>query len=268
MKVFIAGDLVGSTGRRLFKIVASEMLKERKAHAIVVNGENAAGGNGITLALAKELFDAGADTITLGDHAWGQKELEALIDKEKRLLRPLNMPPGTPGNGVNVVQTTIGSFAIINLLGRVFMQPTDCPFRAIDALLPTLPATMPIIIDFHAEATSEMIAMGHFLDGRVTAVVGTHTHVQTNDAQILPKGTAFISDIGMCGPGPSCSVIGREIAPVLKRFTTGLPAKFEISKGAGVVEGVIIECNHSCRKAVSIEPFRYHETKNCHTRTV
>ncbi|MDD4102433.1 MAG: TIGR00282 family metallophosphoesterase [Kiritimatiellae bacterium] len=260
MKILVVGDIVGGTGRRVFTEVVARLRDANAVHAVVVNGENAAAGNGITLALAAELFKAGADVITLGDHAWGQRELESTISSEKRLLRPVNVPPGTPGQGHAMVQTAIGSFVAVNLMGRVFMNPADCPFRAMDALLASLPHNVPVIVDFHAEATSEKIAMGHYLDGRVAAVVGTHTHVQTSDAMILPKGTAYITDIGMTGPANS--VIGREIAPVLKRFTTGIPAKFEIAKGPGILEGAIIDIDRQSGRALSIMPYRYKETEN------
>lgn len=257
MKILVVGDIVGGTGRRVFNEVVSRLRGENAVNAVVVNGENAAAGNGITLALAAELFKAGADVITLGDHAWGQRELEASISGEKRLLRPVNMPPGTPGQGHATVQTAIGSFVAVNLIGRVFMNPADCPFRAMDALLATLPRNLPVIVDFHAEATSEKIAMGHYLDGRVAAVVGTHTHVQTSDAVILPKGTAYMTDIGMTGPAHS--VIGREIAPVLKKFTTGIPVKFEIAKGPCVLEGAVIDIDRESGRARSITPYRFRE---------
>jgi metallophosphoesterase (TIGR00282 family) len=257
MKILLVGDIVGGPGRRVFRDVVRRLREENAVHAVVVNGENAAAGNGITLALAEELFKAGADVITLGDHVWGQKELEPTIAGEKRLVRPVNFPPGAPGQGYATVQTALGPVTVVNLLGRVFMGPMDCPFRAMDALLKTLPRNVPVIVDFHAEATSEKIAMGHYLDGRVTAVVGTHTHVQTSDAVILPKGTAYMTDLGMTGP---ChSVIGREIAPVLKKFTTGIPAKFEVAAGPCVLEGAVLELDRASGKAVSITPYRYRE---------
>lgn len=257
MKVLLVGDIVGSPGRRVFKDVARRLRDEHAVHAVVANGENAAAGNGITLALAEELFKAGADVVTLGDHVWGQKELEATISGEKRLLRPVNVPPGTPGQGHAMVQTSLGPFVVVNLLGRVFMNPADCPFRAMDALLKTLPCNVPVVVDFHAEATSEKIAMGHYLDGRVAAVIGTHTHVQTSDAMLLPKGTAYMTDLGMTGP--MHSVIGREIAPVLKKFTTGIPAKFEVAGGPAVLEGAVLEIDRQSGRAVSIVPYRYRE---------
>jgi len=257
MKILLVGDIVGGPGRRVFRDVVKRLRDENAVHAVVANGENAAAGNGITLALAEELFKAGADAITLGDHVWGQKELEATISSEKRLLRPVNVPPGTPGQGHVTVQTSLGPFIVVNLLGRVFMNPADCPFRAMDALLKTLPCNVPVLVDFHAEATSEKIAMGHYLDGRVAAVVGTHTHVQTSDAAILPKGTAYMTDLGMTGP--MNSVIGREIAPVLKKFTTGIPAKFDVAGGPSVLEGALLEIDRQSGRAVSIEAFRYRE---------
>ena len=260
MKVLLVGDIVGGPGRRIFKDVVKRLRGEGGVQAVVANGENAAAGNGITLALADELFEAGADVVTLGDHVWGQKELEPAIAGEKRLLRPANFPPGTAGLGCATVQTACGPLTVVNLLGRVFMSPMDCPFRAMDALLKTLPRNAPVLVDFHAEATSEKIAMGHYLDGRVAAVFGTHTHVQTSDAVLLPKGTAYLTDLGMTGP--YVSVIGREIAPVLKKFTTGVPAKFDVAGGPCVLEGAILELDRETGKAVSITPYRFREPLN------
>ncbi len=257
MKILLVGDIVGGPGRRIFRDVVKRLREENAVHAVVANGENAAAGNGITLALAEELFKAGADAITLGDHVWGQKELESTIASEKRLLRPINIPAGAPGQGYATVQTAFGPFVVVNLLGRVFMNPMDCPFRAMDAVLKALPCNVPVIVDFHAEATSEKIAMGYYLDGRVAAVVGTHTHVQTSDAMLLPKGTAYMTDLGMTGP--MNSVIGREIAPVLKKFTTGIPAKFEVAGGPSVLEGALLEIDRQSGRAVAIEAFRYKE---------
>jgi metallophosphoesterase (TIGR00282 family) len=257
MKVLLVGDIVGGPGRRIFKEVVRRLRDEGAVQAVVANGENAAAGNGITLALADELFKSGADVVTLGDHVWGQKELEPVIASEKRLLRPANFPPGTPGYGCVTVQTACGPLTVVSLLGRVFMNPMDCPFRAADALLKTLPRNAPVLVDFHAEATSEKIAMGHYLDGRVAAVFGTHTHVQTSDALILPKGTAYLTDLGMTGP--YLSVIGREIEPVLKKFTTGVPAKFDVAKGPCVLEGAILDLDRESGRAVSITTYRFRE---------
>jgi metallophosphoesterase (TIGR00282 family) len=257
MKVLLVGDIVGGPGRRIFKDVVKRLRDENAVQVVVANGENAAAGNGITLALADELFKAGADVVTLGDHVWGQRDLEPVIASEKRLLRPVNFPPGTAGQGCVTIQTAYGPLAVVSLLGRVFMNPMDCPFRAMDALLKTLPRNVPVLVDFHAEATSEKIAMGYYLDGRVAAVFGTHTHVQTSDTVILPKGTAYMTDLGMTGP--YVSVIGREIEPVLKKFTTGVPAKFEVAKGPCVLEGAILDLDRETGKPLSIAPYRFRE---------
>ncbi|MEI7903118.1 MAG: TIGR00282 family metallophosphoesterase [bacterium] len=257
MNILLVGDIVGGPGRRIFREVVKRLREEKSIQIVIANGENAAAGNGITLALAAELFKSGADVVTLGDHVWGQKDLESTIASEKRLLRPLNYPAGAPGLGCITLQTAVGPYTVVNLLGRVFMNPMDCPFRAMDALLKTLPCTVPVLVDFHAEATSEKMALGHYLDGRVAAVFGTHTHVQTSDAMILPKGTAYITDLGMTGPVNS--VIGREIAPVLKKFTTGIPAKFEVASGPCVLEGALLEIDRQSGKAVSITSYRYRE---------
>ncbi len=257
MRILMVGDIVGSPGRAIFKRVVPKLLKEGRVHAVIANGENSAAGNGITAALAKELFDAGATVITLGDHIWGQKGFDQQIGGEKLIVAPANMPPACPGQRVVVAQTAQGPFAVISLLGRVFMTPTDCPFRGADQILKQVPGGMPIFVDFHAEATSEKIAMGHYLDGRVTAVVGTHTHVQTSDAIVLPGKTAYLTDLGMTGPYRS--VIGREIPAVLKKFTSNLPGRFDVASGPCVLEGAIIEVERGCREATSIETFRYRE---------
>lgn len=257
MKILLVGDIVGSPGRRVFREVVKRMREAHEVQAVVVNGENAAAGNGITRALADELLNAGADVITLGDHVWGQRELAGTIASEKRLLRPVNFPAGAPGSGSVTVQSPCGPFTVVNLLGRVFMNPMDCPFRAMDAVLNSVPRNVPVLVDFHAEATSEKIAMGYYLDGRVAAIFGTHTHVQTSDAMILPKGTAYMTDLGMTGP--AISVIGREIAPVLKKFTTGIPAKFEVANGPCVLEGAVLDLDRESGKAMSIVPYRYRE---------
>jgi len=257
MKILLVGDIVGGPGRAAFKTVVAKLRGEHAIHAVIANAENAAAGNGITMALAKELFDAGADALTLGDHVWGQKEFEQDAGRDKRIVRPLNFPPGVPGQGWSTIQTPQGPLTVVSLQGRVFMNPIDCPFRAMEAALPAMPGGVPILVDFHAEATSEKIAMGYFLDGRVAAVFGTHTHVQTSDAQLLPNGTAYMTDLGMTGPARS--VIGREIAPVLKKFTTGVPAKFDVAKGPAMLEGAILDIDRASGKSLSITPFRWRE---------
>ncbi len=258
MKVLLVGDIVGGPGRRVFKQVVARLRAASAMHAVVANAENVAAGNGITLELAEDLFKSGADVLTLGDHVWGQKELEQTLAREKRIVRPANFAPGCPGQGVTTVQTPLGPLTVINLMGRVFMGPSDCPFRAVDAILKTVPGGVPVLVDFHAEATSEKIAMGLHLDGRVAAVVGTHTHVQTSDARILAGGTAYLTDLGMTGP--LNGVIGREPEPVLRKFLTGMPSRFEVAKGPAVLEGATIEIDATTLKATGITLVREYET--------
>jgi len=259
MKILAIGDIVGSPGRRIFKTVVKKLRSEGAVHVVVANAENAAAGNGITRALVLELIDYGVDVITMGDHVWGQRELEGCIQQMEHLIRPLNYPDGTPGRGYVTFQSSFGPLIVVNLQGRVFMKPIDCPFRAMDRLLDTLPKNIPIIVDFHAEATSEKIAMGYYLDGRVAAVFGTHTHVQTNDASILPQGTAYISDIGMTGPRES--VLGRSVESVIKKFKSGMPTRLDVAKGCAVLEGIMLDLNRESGKVVSIESCRYVESE-------
>lgn len=259
MKILMVGDIVGSPGRRIFREQIPNLIRSGDVHGVIANGENAAAGNGITLALAEELFRAGANIVTLGDHIWGQKNFDSQIAAEKRIIRPANLPPGTPGETVAIAQTSLGPIAAISLLGRTFMNPCDCPFRAADEVLAKIPGGIPIFVDFHAEATSEKIAMGHYLDGRVAAICGTHTHVQTSDAVILPKGTAYLSDLGMTGPYHS--VIGREISPVLRRFIAGIPGKFDVAEGLCTLEGAIIDIDRGARFPNAITPFRIREPR-------
>jgi hypothetical protein len=253
LRILLVGDIVGGPGRRIFEQVVPRLRAEGTAEFVVANAENAAGGNGCTLPLARELLRAGADVLTLGDHAWDQKELASQIDQEPRLLRAANAAPACPGRGWVTVDSPAGPVTVLSLVGRVFMPPLfDCPFRAVDRVLAELPpAHGPVLVDLHAEATSEKIAMGWHLDGRVAAVVGSHTHVPTADETILPKGTAYITDLGMTGPRRS--ILGREIAPVLKRFTTGMPQRFEVATDDVVLEGVVIEVVPTTGKALRIE---------------
>ena len=255
MKVLIAGDIVGGPGRSVFRKVVAQLREANEIHAVVANGENAAGGSGITAALAQELFDAGADVVTLGDHTWNQKGLDAYIAGERRLIRPANFSALCPGRGITTVQTPVGPLTVMNLIGRVFRAtPYGCPFTEADRLLAALPAGSPVVVDFHAEATSEKIALGRHLDGRVAAVVGTHTHVQTSDERILPGGTAYLTDLGMTGPVDS--VLGRDISAVLKKFRTGMPVKMEIASGPSALEGAIVDIDRTTLKAVSIRRVR------------
>ena len=257
MKILMIGDVVGGPGRR---ILTKELRNLREAHgadAAVVNAENCAAGSGITAALAKEIFEAGADAITLGDHTWGQKEFAGQVGGVDRLVRPANYPAECPGRGWCLVTMPTFRFAVVNVQGRVFMNPVDCPFKTMDRVLAEIPKDVPVFVDFHAEATSEKITMGYYLDGRVTAVVGTHTHVQTSDALVLPKGTAYLTDLGMTGP--YVSSIGRDLKPVTRKFITGMPSRFEVAEGPSVLEGAVIEFDPATKKAISIEPFRVRE---------
>lgn len=257
MKILMIGDVVGGAGRKMLSRHLKAIKSEKDVSAVVVNAENCAAGSGITKMLAKEIFDSGADAITLGDHTWGQKEFAGEISSIDNLVRPANFPKECPGRGWTAVVLPTFSFAVVNLQGRVFMQPVDCPFRRIDEILLEIPRNLPVFVDFHAEATSEKATLAYYLDGRVAAVVGTHTHVQTSDAQILPSGTAFISDLGMTGP--YVSSIGRDLKPVIKKFITGMPSRFDVASGPSTLEGAIIEFDPMTKKALSIEAVRIKE---------
>ena len=257
MKILMVGDVVGSPGRRILKENLPRIRRELGVAAVIVNAENCAAGSGITAPLAEEIFKAGADAITLGDHVWGQKEFATQIARVQNLVRPANLPPESPGKGWTLVTTPICRFAVLNLLGRVFMGPVDCPFHAADAALRAMPKDVPVFVDFHAEATSEKITLAHYLSGRVTAVVGTHTHVQTSDAVVLPGGTAFQTDLGMTGPWYSS--IGRDFKPVLQKFMPGSPARFDVAEGPSTLEGAVVTFDPVAKKASDITPCRHRE---------
>ncbi len=236
-------------------------MKERLPHlqkrydldCVIANAENAAGGSGVTPQIVAELLGMGIDALTSGDHIWRNKAVYQIIGRDERLLRPANYPEGVPGHGHLVFNLASGAkIGVINLVGRVFMNPADCPFRSAMREIEIVSRETPIIlVDFHAEATSEKIALGRYLDGKVTAVVGTHTHVQTADEQILPGGTAYITELGMTGPCDS--VIGREVEPVIKRFLTQLPQRFEVAKGGIEFQGALIRVDEGTGKVVAIE---------------
>lgn len=257
MNLLMIGDVVGGPGRRILQRELKRIRAERNIDAVVVNGENCAAGSGITAALAKEIFESGADAITLGDHTWGQKEFSGQIGAVDNLIRPANFPAECPGKGWCLVTMPTFRFAVVNVEGRVFMQGVDCPFKTMDRVLAEIPKDVSVFVDFHAEATSEKITLGHYLDGRVTAVVGTHTHVQTSDAMLLPKGTAYLTDLGMTGP--YISSIGRDLKPVTKKFITGMPSRFEVAEGPCTLEGAVISFDPNTKKASAIEPFRFRE---------
>lgn len=253
MKILFTGDMVGSAGRQVFQRVTERLRDEGRIDLVIANAENAAGGRGPSPEIVGALFAAGAAALTLGDHAFDDKTLVALLETEPRLVRPANFPPTAAGRGITTIETDEGPICIISLIGRVFLDPADCPFRTADRLIDMANAKT-ILIDFHAEATSEKIALGRYLDGRVTAVLGTHTHVQTSDETILPNGTAYITDLGMTGPKDS--VIGREVEPVVQRFITGMPQKFDTAKKDPALEGVILDIDIQTGKARSIERIR------------
>ncbi len=255
MKILHVGDVMGAPGRIAFARIAGKLRSENEVDFIVVNGENSAGGKGITAEICDEFFRAGAEVVTLGDHAWDQKDTLRHIDLEPRLVRPANFAPGCPGRGFATVDTKFGRVTVLVLLGRVFLPPMDCPFRTADAILKRGGDLGPmILVEMHAEATSEKKAMGHYLDGRVSSVVGTHTHVQTSDERILPKGTAYLTDLGMTGPQDS--VIGMEKETVLTRFLTGLPTKFDVARGEVALEGALIHVDSRTGRATKIKRVR------------
>ena len=250
MKILFIGDVVGRPGRDILAARLRGLINTWRADLVIVNGENAAGGKGITPDVAREIFDAGADVITMGNHTWDNRAILQCIDAEPNLIRPANYPPGTPGRGYTLYELSPGRkpVAVVNLMGRVFMQAIDCPFAGIDRILKELEGITPLIfVDFHAEVTSEKIAMGWYLDGRVTAVAGTHTHVQTADERILPKGTAFISDAGMTGPRDS--VLGVDPQIIIRKFTTQMPVRHELAEGQKTLNGIFVEAEENTGRA-------------------
>jgi metallophosphoesterase (TIGR00282 family) len=253
MKILFIGDTVGKAGRTIVHQHLKHLQEEYQVDLTILNCENAAAGFGITPKIADEFFDWGIDVLTSGNHIWDKKEILPYLDKNARLLRPANYPADNPGKGVSVLRTRSGEeAAVLNLQGRVFMPPTDDPFRVADAELAKLPKHIKVIfVDMHGEATSEKVAMGWYLDGRVSAVAGTHTHVPTADETILPGGTAFITDVGMAGP--FYSVIGVVKEDVIRRFLTSIPSKFESASQDGRLNGVFVEIDSHTGKARHIE---------------
>lgn len=248
MLILAIGDVIGRPGRRALQELLPDLRQQYGLNLVLANAENAAGGLGLTPATAKELLDAGVDVLTSGNHIWVQKEIIPYLDSEMPVLRPLNYPPGVPGRGYLVSNQAV----VVNLIGRTFMNDCDCPFRAMDKLLSELGARPGVIIvDFHAEATSEKMALGRYLDGRVSAVLGTHTHVGTIDAQVLPQGTAYVTDIGMTGPVDS--VIGDDTKAVIQRFLTMMPHHLSVGKGKVVFNAILVTVDEDSGKATSIE---------------
>jgi 2',3'-cyclic-nucleotide 2'-phosphodiesterase len=256
VKVLFIGDIFGEPGRRALARAVPRLVGQRQIDIVIGNGENAAGGFGITPELAEELFDLGLAVITTGNHAWDKREILDYFPREPRLLRPANYPDGVPGHGSVVVESAGGEkLGVLQLMGRAYMPTLDCPFQVAKKELAALKKrTAAVIVDMHAEATSEKMAMGHYLDGEVVAVVGTHTHVQTADDQILPKGTAYQTDIGMTGPLHSVIGVKKELA--IEKFLTGMPRRFEVASGPSVFCAVLLELDARIGKALSIERIR------------
>ena len=253
MKILFVGDIFGRPGRQVASISIPKIIRERTIDLCIANGENAAGGFGLTENSSKKLFSYGIDVITTGNHVWDRKEIDMIFESTPRVLRPANYPPGVLGYGDIVVETKDSvKVGVVNLQGRIFMPPIDCPFRVADRILEHIQAETPVIIvDFHAEATSEKMALGRYLDGRVSAVLGTHTHVMTADEKILPDGTAFITDVGMTGPHDS--VIGVEVEQSLKRIIRQVPVRFSPASKGLMFSAVVLEVDDFSGKALSIE---------------
>ena len=248
------GDIVGKPGRRALRQFLPGLCHEYNIDFVVANGENAAGGLGTTLNTTQEILDAGVTVITTGNHVWAKKEIIPYLDSEMPIIRPLNFPPSVPGRGYIVVSNVM----VVNLIGRVFMGEYDCPFRGMDAFLAEHGKEADIIlVDFHAEATSEKVALGRYLDGRVSAVVGTHTHIGTIDCRILPGGTAYVSDIGMSGPVDS--IIGDNIGLVLQRFLTRMPHRLSVGEGKAFLDAVLLDIDSKSGRATAIERIRREE---------
>jgi metallophosphoesterase (TIGR00282 family) len=258
MKVLFIGDIVGKVGRRAMKEGLAPLVDRLKIDFVIANAENAAGGFGITETVAAEIFSLGVNILTSGNHIWDKRDSIPFILEEKRLLRPANYPAEVPGQGSVVAETPSGEkVAVLNLSGRVFMKNLDCPFMTVERMLPTIKEqTDVIIIDFHAEATSEKNAFGWFLDGQVSAVIGTHTHVQTADEKILPGGTAYITDVGMTGPVNSIIGVRKEL--IIQKFLTQMPVRFETAKGETMMSCVVMDIDPATGKSTDLQRLQLH----------
>ncbi|OBQ51503.1 TIGR00282 family metallophosphoesterase [Halodesulfovibrio spirochaetisodalis] len=256
MRILFFGDIVGKPGRLILRNRLSSLREEHKADLVIANGENASGGIGLSGDTMRELFSAGIDILTSGNHIWKHKEMYNLLNTEPRLIRPANYPQGAPGNGLVIHELSDGrKVAVLNLLGRTFMDDIDCPFGKVDELLASIPEDVKIrLIDFHAEATSEKKALSFYVDGKVSAVIGTHTHVQTADAMILQNGTGYLTDAGMCGVEESC--LGMDPKVIIERFMTGLPQRFKIAKGTAHINGLFMDIDDETGKCTRIELIR------------
>lgn len=254
MKFLIIGDIVGRMARNILKTQLTNIIENNEIQFVIANGENASGGNGLTYKNAQELFSYGIDVITMGNHVWDKKEITQYIDEETRLVRPSNYPSPCPGRGYTIINKNNIKIGIINLSGRVFLNPLDCPFKTFEKDYNHLKTNTDIIIlDFHGEATAEKVAMGWFVDGKISLIYGTHTHIQTADEKILTKGTGYITDIGMTGPYYSVLGIDRDI--IIEKFITQRPIRFEIASGPIEINGIIVEINEKNGKCLKIERF-------------
>lgn len=261
MRVLFIGDVVGSMGRKMITEYLPRLKKKFRPQVTIVNGENAAAGRGITEKIYKKFLQDGVDVVTMGNHTWDNRDIFEFIDQAKKMVRPANFPEGTPGQGIVFVKVNQLELAVINMQARSFMVDLDDPFRKMNELIEEARKRTPIIfVDFHGETTSEKQAMGWFLDGKVSAVVGTHTHVQTNDARILPQGTAYLTDVGMTGPYDG--ILGMRREPVIEKFLTALPKRFEVvENGRGLLSGCLLEIDDVTGKAKTIELIQINEDR-------
>jgi metallophosphoesterase (TIGR00282 family) len=252
LRVLFIGDIEGNPGRKVSKELIPAIIKEKGIDFCIANGENSAGGSGITYVVAKELYSMGIDAITMGNHTWSKKEILSFIDSDSKIARPCNYPKDLPGKGSVIISGPKGKIGVVNVLGRVYMDNVDCPFRSVDRELENLKSFVKVIVvDMHAEATSEKNALAWYLDGRVSCVLGTHTHVQTADERILPFGTGYITDVGKTGPYEG--IIGVEKELVLEKFLTGMPVRFQVAKGSVQFNAVVLEIDEKTGKTISIE---------------
>ncbi len=253
MNILFIGDIVGKPGRAIVKSLLPKLQLEYKIDFTIANAENAAGGRGLTREVKDELLGAGIDVLTMGNHVWDNKNIFSFVDDEPRLIRPANYPGDCPGQGYHIYRAGFNKkIAVVNVSGRMFLSPLDCPFQAVSDILDEIKDIVDYcIVDIHAEATSEKLAMAYCFDSKLSAVVGTHTHIQTSDERIMPNGTAYITDLGMTGP--SISILGMEIGPIVEKFLTGRPTRFEVAGGPAQLQGVVIELSESDNKAIRIE---------------
>lgn len=259
MNVLVIGDIVGRPGRQAIRALLPEIVRNHNIEFTIANAENASGGRGLSREVMDELLGAGIDVLTMGNHVWDNKEILSFIDDQPRLIRPANYPSPAPGQGFHIYRAGFNQrIAVVNLSGRVFMPALDCPFRMIDNIMKELKDVDYTIIDFHAEATSEKQAFGYYVDGRVTAVLGTHTHIQTADERILPDGTAYITDLGMTGPIES--VLGMDRKVVIEKFLTQRPTRFEVAKGPSQLQGIVLQLDDNTRQVTAITRISKHHT--------